>query len=117
MRRVPLSQTIAGWAFILVGGGGLIQQLIGISGTVWTGHTIRDFAIVFTLRLMAFAGGIFVLRGAGWAKWMLLAWMAYHIYIGLQHSWAATAMHVVMFGILAYLLFRPSAPARASGAA
>jgi hypothetical protein len=114
--KPPLSHTIAGWLFILVGGLGLAYLVSKAPGTTWDHVGVRDFAIVFTLRLMAFAGGIFVLRGAAWAKWMLLAWMAYHIYLSLLHSWAEAAMHAVMFGILAFLLFRPSGSVRASGA-
>jgi hypothetical protein len=107
MRR-PLPVTLVGWLFVLVGGGGIALQLFQRlnAGDPLDDRGVRDLAIVLTLRLIAFIGGVLVLRGAEWSRWLLAVWMAYHIWISLQHSWTEAAMHAVMFGALLYLLFR-----------
>ena len=110
--RRPLPITIVGWLFVLVGGGGIVTQLVQlVNGGALDDRGLRDVAIVLTLRLIALAGGVFVLRGADWARWLLIVWMAYHIWISLQHSWLEAAMHAAIFGLLLYLLFRRNSSA------
>lgn len=112
----PLSITIVGWLFVLMGGGGIATQLIQLLNLINASAPLdaresRDLAIVLTLRLMALIGGVFLLRGSNWARWMLVVWMAYHIQISLAHSWLEAAMHAAIFGVLVYLLFRRGASA------
>ncbi len=105
------SVTLVGWLFVLVGGGGIATQMVQLvsvinAGGALGGRGLRDLTIVLTLRLIALIGGVFILRGANWARWLLIVWMAYHIWISLQHSWLEAVMHAVIFGVLVYLLFR-----------
>jgi hypothetical protein len=110
--RRPLSVTLVGWLFVLVGGGGIVMQLAQLlnSGPL-DDRGLRDLAIVSTLRLIALVAGAMILRGADWARWLLAVWMAYHVWISLQHSWTEAAMHAVIFGALLYVLLRRNAAA------
>ena len=56
----------------------------------------------------ALIGGTFVLRGRNWARWLLAVWMALHVAISVGKPTAFVA-HLVIFGFIAFLLFRPPA--------
>ena len=67
-----------------------------------------DDVEVLAIGIAAIVGGVYVLRGANWARWLLAAWMALHVAISLGQPTALLA-HVAIFGFVAYLLFRPGA--------
>ena len=49
-----------------------------------------------------------MLRGTNWARWLLAAWMALHVAISIGQPTALIA-HLVIFGFVAWLLFRSGA--------
>jgi hypothetical protein len=61
--------------------------------------------------LPAVAAGIFVLLGQNWARWLALAWMAFHVAISFFDSWQKVVVHLLLFALIAYCLFRPDARA------
>jgi len=63
------------------------------------------------VRLIAVVCGAFMLRGADWARWLALAWMAFHVVVGFLHSMREGAIHGLILVVIAYLLFRPEARA------
>jgi hypothetical protein len=69
-----------------------------------------DDVLVLAIGVAALVGGTFVLRGHNWARWLLAAWMALHVAISVGKP-AALAAHLVIFGCIAFLLFRPPASA------
>ena len=106
MAKQPLSVTLLGWLFIAAGVVGLAYH----SGEYKTLPTVQ-YALVCSLRLLAVAGGAFLLLGRNWARWLLLAWMALHVAISLRHTPAELIVHVVFLVLLVALLFRPRASA------
>ena len=55
----------------------------GILGFVYHASELKaqdpvqsDLILVLFIRLLAVVGGVFALRGANWARWLLLVWMA-----------------------------------------
>jgi hypothetical protein len=54
-------------------------------------------------------GGIFILRGANWARWLLLAWLCYHVVLSAFHSLSEMIIHGVLCAVIASLLFRRQA--------
>ena len=66
---------------------------------------------VIFVRLLAIVGGVFALRGANWARWLLLVWIAYHVGVSALHSLSELVMHSVLFVVVAYLLLRAQAAA------
>lgn len=64
---------------------------------------------VLTVRLLAIAGGVFALRSANWARWLLVAWIIYHVIISFYHSTAEIIMHAVVTVITIASLYNAKA--------
>lgn len=121
MRR-PHSVTIIGWLFIVVGAAGLLNNLWPLLTADAAAQIeklkadgLADLGPAWTSRALAIVGGVGLLRGAGWSRWLLAAWMLFHIVLSLVHSWPQLMLHVAIFAPLFYLLFRRSVRAYFSG--
>ena len=106
MNKRPPSVTIIGCIFIAAG-------IIGFAYHVTEFKTLPPFEVVWVclLRLLAIFGGMFVLRGHNWARWLLLVWMAYHVVLSAFHPLSELVAHGLLFVVIAYVLFRPQASA------
>ena len=49
-----------------------------------------------------------MLRGANWARWLALAWMAFHVAISYLNGWDKVAVHALFLVVIAYFLLRRS---------
>jgi hypothetical protein len=67
---------------------------------------LADIGPAWTSRLLAIVGGVWLLRGHNWARWLLAAWMVFHIGLSAFHSWVEVLMHTVIFLPILYFLFR-----------
>src|SRR5262249_39079375 len=56
---------------------------------------------------LAIVCGVFLLRGSNWARWLLLAWIAFHVVLSAFHNVFELAMHSLLLVVVAYCLFRP----------
>ena len=106
--RRPLSVTVIGWLFVAAGIVGVVYHATELdrrspfeSDVVW----------VLLVRLLAIVAGVFMLRGANWARWLAIAWIAYHVILSAFHSVSETVAHAVLFAVIAYVLLRPGASA------
>jgi len=101
MRKRPLSITIISWIFIAVGIVALSYHLLHPSepGLVW----------ICLVRVLAIVGGVFLLYGCNWARWLLVIWMGFHVVVGAVHSPGSLLVHGFLFAVIAYFLFRPQA--------
>ena len=61
--------------------------------------------------LPAIVAGVFILLRQNWARWLGLAWMAFHVAISFFDSWQKVAVHLLLFALIAYCLFRADARA------
>lgn len=109
----PLSITIGSWFFIALGGVTLVAGLLPAASGATPEHpeTLLELSLVCAVRLVAVLGGAFMLRGRNWARWLLVAWVAFHLGISSLHSVFALMVHAGLFGIILYLLFRRAASA------
>ncbi len=117
MRR-PAILTAIGWLFIVVGAVGLIndlwplvtadaaRQLAKLKGDGWA-----DLGPAWTSRVLAIIGGAALLRGHNWGRWLVAAWMVFHIVLSIFHEWPELLVHVAIFLPILYLLFRRAAAA------
>lgn len=108
MNRRPLAVTIISWLFIAAGAIGLAYHLTKINPqqpfqaeSVW----------ILLVRLLAMVCGVFMLRAANWARWLALAWMAFHVLLSFFHSLQQVLAHGLLLVLIAYVLFRPEARA------
>ena len=115
MNRRPFSITVVGWIFIGVGAITTALTLLPLlRGTSAPGRGIpsaAEFMVALPVRFLALVCGVFVLRGANWARWTLTAWLAFHLFISIPHSVAAFLVHGALLAAAVYLLFRPAATA------
>lgn len=102
MPRRPLSVTIISCLFIAAGTIGLAYHL-----PEFRGQFKLEFVWVSVVRLLAIVAGLLMLRGVNGARWLLLAWMLFHVILSAFHSLRELAMHALLLVVIAYLLFRP----------
>jgi len=101
MKR-PLPVTILGCLFIVAGLVGFVYHLSESPLDRW----IVPISIV---RIIAVVGGAFLLMGHNWARWLMLAWLAFHVVVSAFHSLSESIAHVALLIIVGYVLLRPPA--------
>ena len=105
MKKRPLSITIIGWLFVVFGTITLLSGVVPFGGN--TPADLKSHWYVHLSRILAIVAGAFLLKGYGWARWLLVAWMAFHIVVGALHGLGPFVTHVVIFSVILYFLFRP----------
>jgi hypothetical protein len=104
MNKRPLPVTLISFTLIAVGALGLFFHLTEF----WTRHPFSyDLLWVSLVRLLAIAAGVYMLRGSNWARWLALAWIAFHVIVSAFHSRFELAVHSLLCAAFAYFLFRP----------
>ncbi len=108
MNKRPISVTLVGCIFIAAG-------VIGFAYHVPEFKSLRPipYEIVggLSVRLLAILGGVFVLGRRNWARWLLLAWIAFHVILSALHSRSQLIVHGLLFAVVGYVLFHPRASA------
>jgi hypothetical protein len=101
-RKLPIQVLVIAWLYIAVGAVGLVNHLprrmVFHEEDVW----------ILLTELLAVLAGAFMLRGHNWARWLAIAWMAFHVAL----SWPAVrqmAVHTLLLAAIIWLLFRPEA--------
>ena len=106
MNKRPLSVTIIGCVYIVMGVIGFAYHFTEFKAQ----HPFQyDIIWVELLRLIAIVCGVYMLRGHNWARWLALAWIAYHVILSAFHMLSELAIHILFCAILAYFLFHPTA--------
>lgn len=108
MKARPLSITIISWLFMIFGSIALLSGLLPLTGAN-TAQLVAEFKthwMVHLSRLAAIVSGLFMLRAHNWARWLLVAWILFHIVIGALHGWIPLMTHVVIFTVILFFLFR-----------
>lgn len=104
MKR-PLSVTLTSWLFIVAGIAGIIYH-----ASEWKDVAQEPEVIwAFVVRLLAIVGGVFALRGSNRARWLLVAWIIYHVVLSFYHTTAELAMHALLMVIVLLALFNRKA--------
>ena len=106
MIKRPLSITIIGWLFIAAGAVGLCYHAAEFKLGVPFQY---DVLWVCLVRGIAIISGIFLLRGRNWARWLLLAWIGYHVVLSAFHSLSELITHAVLLAVVLFFLCRPHA--------
>jgi len=66
-----------------------------------------DIVWISLVRLIAIVCGVYMLRGSNWARWLSLAWIAFHMILSVFHSRFELVVHILVFAAFAYFLSRP----------
>jgi hypothetical protein len=103
---------VIGWLFVAVGAAGLLKDWWPLltPGAAQQIARLRadglgDIGPAWTSRLLAIVGGVGLLRAHNWARWLLAAWMVFHIVLSLFHSRTELLVHCAFFLPILYILF------------
>jgi hypothetical protein len=108
MTKRPISVTIVSWVYILAGVVGIAAHISEFD----LHHPFSNDAVLAVIvRLLAIVAGVFMLRGANWARWLAIVWMAYHVIFSSFQSVVAAGIHALLLAAFAYFLFRRQANA------
>ena len=104
MKNRPLTVLIVSGLFIAAGAVGFVHHLtdLKISKPVES-----ELVWISVVNLLAIVSGIFMLLGKNWARWLALAWLAFHVAISFIHSMQQVVFHAVLLVLIGYFLYRP----------
>jgi hypothetical protein len=113
MHKRPRSITVISWIFIVFGGIGFIASLLPYLELAPAQRIaeLKAHWILHLARIIAVVCGVFMLYGFNWARWLLVAWIVFHIILSVLHSPLQLLMHTLIFSIVLYFLFRQQASA------
>lgn len=97
--------------FILVGVGGLFASVRPLFhyGSSISSHEVRDSVYVAVSGILAVLSGVFMLRGANWARWLCIVWLAFHVVMSVFHETFELAVHFIFLVLITLILFKSSA--------
>jgi hypothetical protein len=102
----PLSVTILACLYIGVGTIGFVSHFSDVHAT----NAFRyDGIWIEVVEILAIVCGAFMLRGRNWARWLAIAWMAFHVVLSVFGAFHEFAIHTVFCAAIAWFLFRPDA--------
>ncbi len=113
MDKRPRSITIISWIFIAFGTVTLVVGLLTLVDKS-VAQLVADFKVhwmVHGVRVLAIVSGAFMLYGYNWARWLLVAWLGFHVILSFMHSPFELLVHSLLAGVFLYFLFRPHASA------
>ncbi|HEX4020010.1 MAG TPA: hypothetical protein VHX63_02605 [Acidobacteriaceae bacterium] len=102
LNRRPLSITILACLYLAVGILGFafhFRELLSLQ---------PDIGWIELTEFLAIVAGAFMLRGHNWARWLAIAWIAFHVAISFPVL-RMVAIHFLFFAVIAWFLFRPTA--------
>jgi hypothetical protein len=100
--RVPISILILSCLYLAVGVIGFVAHFSEIIAL----H--RESVWIALTECLAILAGASMLFGHNWARWLALAWMAFHVAISFP-AWPQVAIHSLILAAIAWVLFRPNA--------
>lgn len=90
----------------------LLYLAVGIIGFAYHFRSLlawqQDSVWAESTELLAVIIGVFLLRGQNWARWLALAWMAFHVVLSAFDSYAQSAVHAAFLVLIAWALFAPA---------
>jgi uncharacterized membrane protein HdeD (DUF308 family) len=108
MNQRPRSITIISWLFIIFGSIALLSGVLPFGDITFSQRVaeLKSHWYVHLSRLLQIVAGVFMLYGRDWARWLLVGWIAFHIVVGALHGWVMLLMHVVIFSVILFFVFR-----------
>ncbi|MHB8814105.1 MAG: hypothetical protein ACYDAE_12640 [Steroidobacteraceae bacterium] len=98
--KIPMSVMVIACLYLAVGIGGSIAHF----------HALRapDGIWIELTECVAIVCGVFLLRAHNWARWLAIAWMAFHVAISFG-ALRQLAIHGIFLILIAWFLLRPEA--------
>ena len=106
MNKRPLPVTILSWLYIATGVAGFAIHAKELT----TRSAFQPDAVwLVLLPLLAIVAGVYMLRAHNWARWLALAWIAFHVIISTFDSLQKLIVHLILLVLFAYFLLRREA--------
>jgi len=99
----PFSVTGVAWLYIVIG----VLAFLYHSPDLL--RLQKDAFLVEFTEALAVIAGIFMLRGHNWARWLALAWTAFHVVLTAVPPFHGLAVHILVTAGIAYILLRSDA--------
>jgi hypothetical protein len=103
LNKRPIYVTVLGYVLIVAGAIGIAYHFPEFKST-----PSSEYLLILGVRLIAIVGGVFLLRGKDWARWLAIAWIACHLGISIFHTKEGIAVHAVVLVVFCVLLFLPA---------
>jgi hypothetical protein len=120
MNKRPKSVTFISWFFIVTGVFSLLTSFTSMNNPLVLELMAKSplpvpaqFAMMYVGLAISITSGIFMLRGANWARFLYIIWSAIGFLIGLATSPAKLMLipGIIVYGIIVFFLLRPNANA------
>lgn len=102
-RKPPLPVVVVALLYVAVGALGIVYHFRSLLR--WQ----QDSVWAVSTEFLAVIIGVFLFRGQNWARWLAVAWMAFHVVVSAFSSLAQTAVHAAFLALIAWALFAPEA--------
>ena len=95
--KPPFAVVFLGCLFVVAGGAGLVYQFGEPFTWPWS-------AVIAAISILAIVGGIFLIKGRNWARWTLIGWLAFHVFVSAFHSVSNALAHLTLLLVIGYVL-------------
>ena len=106
MNKRPIAVTVAAVLLIAAGAFGMLGDYLNLKSLSADHYEALWIGVV---NLLAIVTGGFILRGRNWARWLAIAWMAFHVAISFFNSNQQVLTHSIILALIAWCLFRGEA--------
>ena len=96
-KRIPVAVLVIACLYLAVGIGGFIAHFDALR--------MPDGISIEVTEFLAIVCGAFLLRAHNWARWLAIAWMAFHVLISFGVL-LQLAVHAVFLVLIIWALFR-----------
>ena len=101
MKKPPVPIIIVSALFIIVGVAGFASHAKELS------YRLYETLWILFVEVLAVTCGILFLFKIGWARWLAIAWLFYHVIISAFNSTSEMIAHIVFLIGVSFLLFLP----------
>lgn len=67
--------------------------------------------LILVIRLAAIVAGVYLFRGRDWARWLAVAWIAYHVVLSFFHPVSELVLHAAFCAAIVWFLYQRQANA------
>lgn len=102
----PISVTLLAWLYIAVGTITFISHFPEIHARNMFRY---DGIWIEVVEILAIVCGVYLLRGRNWARWLAIAWIAFHVALSAYGPARELVVHSAFLVAFTWILFRPPA--------
>lgn len=106
MHKPPISVLVIAVLYIAVGVIGFAYHWTDLHAG---GAFHYDGMVIEATELTALICGVFMLRRQNWARWLALAWIAFHVVLSVFQDLRGVIIHSIICALIAWAVLHPGA--------